>query len=293
MDVVKALLDAGFSQVLVLDGGECGIAQPTLLLAVMTYEAEEPPKDGGAWIHPYYYASQRAYHAAQALAKLAQQTGVGLESHDEIRVKPLFARLPGVDQGRNTLSYLPGVGSRFHVQIFTLDVPLEPTNHLTPQPHPRHCGSCTRCMEVCPTHAIDAEGFHRERCLRNWQLNGQPMPEALRSAMGTRLIGCDTCQRACPHNPPPHGQGHAGIPVEELLRDVKQACQGLKETIGANLAIPNRVLAQACVIAGCSGGEQEEVLLEPLTKHPSPVVAEHANWALERLKAARKAKQSD
>lgn len=285
MDVAARLLQAGFDRVLVLSGAECGIAEPTLLLAVMTYEAEQQPDTGGAWVHPYYFASQRAYQAAMTLVREAREEGVGLVSRDELRVKPLFARMPGVTQGRNTISYLPGVGSRFHVQIFTLDVPLTPTLHLTEQPHGLHCGDCTLCWQVCPTHALDAEGFHRERCLRNWQLNGQSVPEALRAHMGDRLIGCDTCQRSCPHNPAPMGESHTALPLAELLGNAKAACAPLKEAIGANLALPNRVLAQACLLAGCGCDASLLPLLDQLRSHPSPTVREHAAWAYEQLNA--------
>jgi len=282
MDVVQHLLDQGFHQVMVLDGHDCGIDEPTLLLAIMTYEAEETPLPGSAWIHPYYYASQRAYRIAHDLSVNPEAEPLGLRLRDEIRVKPIFARMPMLTQGRNTISYLPDVGSRFHVQIFTLDVALEPNITLLPEAKATHCGNCTRCMEACPTHAIDQDGFHRELCLRNWQLSGKPVPEALRHHMGSRLIGCDTCQRCCPHNPKPTGCSPT-LPLASLITGIKEKSAMLKELIGANLALPNRVLSQAVILAGCSDDVSLLHALEPLRKHPSPVVAEHAEWACAQL----------
>ena len=191
-------------------------------------------------------------------------------------MKPIFARLPGMTQGKNTLSYLPGIGSRFHVQIMTLDSLLEPNIHLEKESHPLHCGSCRACLEACPTGALDGEGFHRERCLRNWQLGGQPVPESLRAAMGNRLIGCDTCQCCCPHNPAPQGQSHDRISLQWMLQEPKQVAASLKTQIGSNLALPNRVLTQACLLAGNSGDASLLPLLETLCGHPSPLVAEQA-----------------
>jgi len=139
-------------------------------------------------------------------------------------------------------------------------------------------------MEVCPTHAIDEDGFHRERCLRNWMLTGKSVPEELRGKMGNRFLGCDECQRCCPHNPPPEGAADDPLSLSALLSDTKNIAETLKPLIGANVSIPNRVLSQACLLAGCSGDKGLLDLLKELTKHPSPVVAEHAAWAAEKLK---------
>lgn len=280
---VQRLLSAGFDRVIVLNGAECGVPEAgSILLALWAYEAEAVPASSGAWIHPYYFASQRAYTAASAIA--AECASHGLALRDDIRVKPIFARLPGFSQGRNTLSYVEGFGSRFHVQIFTLTPAIPPTHHLTEEPHPLHCGNCRKCVAACPTNALEDGLFHRERCLRNWQLGGQPLPEALRSAMGNRLIGCDVCQQVCPHNPKPEGEAHEPVSLETLLSTPKQAAQTLKSAIGANLAIPNRVLAQALIIAGNSGRIDLLEQVEKLRDHSSPLVSEHAEWAAAQIR---------
>ena len=284
MDVLQRLTEAGFARVLVLDGGTCGAGAPTLLLAMMFYEPEQYADSAGALIHPYYFASQRAYRAASALVQEARPEGIGLCLRDELRVKPIFARLPELTQGRNTLSFTREHGSRFHVQILTLDEPLTPNASLLAEPKPTHCGSCTRCMAACPTHAIDETGFHRERCLRNWQLSGKPVPPDLRPLMGQRLIGCDECQRCCPHNPPTALQPRGAVPLKQLLTAPKDASATLREQIGANLALPNRVLAQSLLCAGCSGDRSLLPLTESLARHPSPAVSEHALWAADELR---------
>lgn len=279
-DPVHLLLEEGFDRVEVLDGAQCGIDAPTLILAFQFYQAESNTDQTIPWIHPYYYASQRAYTAA---VKAAAECP-GLSSRDEIRVKPIFARIPWLTQGRNTISYLSGQGSRFHVQIFTYDETIPATVELLPEPKTLHCGECRLCIERCPTGAIDEEGFHRERCIRNWQLSGQIVPEAVREAMGNRLIGCDSCQIHCPHNPSAEKESRSVIGFEELLNDTKTACEKLKPMIGSNLAIRNRVLSQAVMMAGSIGQQRfEERIQQIASEHPSPVVREHANWAIERI----------
>ena len=286
MNVKQALLDAGFVRVIALDGAPYGGG--TLLLALWPYEAEAVLGCSGAWVHPYYYASQKAYMAASDVVKQAQEVGVGLALRDEIRVKPIFAHLPGFSQGRNTLSYIEGVGSRFHVQILLLEEAMPPELLSEEAPHPLHCGECQACLAACPAGALDEDGFHREKCIRNWMMSGQPIPEEVRAHMGNRLMGCDECQRCGPHNPAPAGETLPTMPLEELLTDTKAACAALKASIGANMAIPNRVLSQVCLICGCSGETRFLPMLEELARRPSPTVASHAAWAAEKLRAGEK-----
>lgn len=278
--LVNRLLEAGFDRVVVLSGEECGYPEyGSVVIALWGYEAEAHPAKDDAWIHPYYDASQRAYLAARAVA--GDEPGVQLR--DDIRVKPIFARLPGFSQGYNTLSYAEGLGSRFHVQVLATANPLPATHALEDAPHPLHCGDCRRCIEACPTGAIGEDGFHRERCLRNWMMSGKPVPPEARM-MGNRLIGCDDCQRCCPKNPEPTGEAKETVSLEELLMNPSEVCARLRERIGANLSIPNRVLGQACLMAGSSGRGDLRPALETLLEHPSETVRAHASWALEQIK---------
>ena len=283
MDIVKELLEAGFKQVVVLDGAECGYPEAgSILLAIWPYEAERSPATDDAWIHPYYFASQQAYRAADAIAK--RYAAQGAVWREDIRLKPIFARLPGFTQGRNTLSYIPVYGSRFHVQILTLTPGLPATHHLEAEKHELHCGSCRACEAACPTNALEDGVFHRERCIRNWQISGQVYPMTVRDAMGNRLIGCDACQRCCPHNQEPSGETHPPFPLEEILCNPKEAAKVLRAHIGATITMFNRVLGGACIIAGCLDRVDLLPVLEELTESPSTAVAEHAAWAVKRLK---------
>lgn len=288
MDVISRLKEAGFSHVMILNGVACGADVQTLVLALWTYQAEREIPQAETWVHPYYPASHRAYKAAHQFAEEATAAGLPTCVRDDIRLKPIFARLPGLSQGRNTLSYLEGEGSRFHAKLFAVDAPLPPTVHLAAEAHHRHCDGCTRCMEACPTGAITPDGFAVERCLRYWMLTGKPVPEDMRAPMGNRLIGCDTCQRCCPHNPPATGDAGQPVPLLRLLTEPKAMAAELRDVIGANLTLPNRLLAQACLLAGTSGRNDLLPTLEGLREHPSPVVREHATWAAERLLNAEK-----
>ena len=283
MNIVKELLDVGFGRVIVLDGAECGEPEVgSVLLALMPYQAEKEPCAVDGWIHPYYYESQRAYRLADDITKAHAADGVTWR--EDILLKPIFARLPGFTQGRNTLSYTTEYGSRFHVQILTLKAAIESTHHLDPDKHELHCGDCHRCEAACPTNALEGGVFHRERCLRNWQVSGQIYPEHVREKMGNRLIGCDVCQRVCPHNQAPEGEAcPMPVTLEEILNHPKQAAIELRKYIGATITMFNRVLGGACIVAGCTGRRDLLPRLMELTESPSEAVATHARWAVEQI----------
>lgn len=283
MDAVALLHEHGFQRVIILSGEECGLDVQTLLLCIWPYEAEAYAQEGEGWIHPYYPASQKAHEAAQKAVAAMLEAGIPAAQRNEIRVKPIFARLPGFSQGKNTLSYLEGIGSRFHVQIIALDMPMEPNLHLDAEPHALHCGDCHACADACPTHAIDEEGFHRERCVRQWMLVGKSVPEDIRLATGNMFLGCDICQRACPKNPAATAVAKDVISVERVLSASKEATDEMRDLIGANIAIPNRVLTQGCILAGCSGKQAYLPLLQALKDHPSEMVVEHAAWAVKQI----------
>lgn len=281
--MIQHLLDLGFRRVLVLDASECGVEDAQrVLLAIWAYEAEKEPAQTGGWIHPYYRASQKAYMAAaQVTSEMAEK---GVRHRDDVLLKPIMGRIPGMTRGRNTLSYLEGIGSRFHVQVLTTPEKLPITHHLLKEVQPLHCGDCRRCMEACPTGAIDEEGFHREKCLRNWMMSGKPVPVEIREKMGNRLIGCDECQRCCPHNPPPEADAGETVSLNALLSEPKGTAEALRPVIGANLTITNRILSQVCLMSGSSHDGSLLPVLHELAQHPSPTVKEHAAWAAEKLK---------
>lgn len=287
MDLLERLKELGFAKTVVLDGHACGVEEKTLILALWTYEMEAEPAAEEAWIHPYYRISHHAYQAARAFVSECVEAGLSVTLRDDVRLKPIFARLPGFSQGRNTLSYIEGAGSRFYVKTFAVDMDMESTAELEAENHALHCGECHRCIEACPNGAIAEDGFHVERCIRYWMLSGKAAPEDVRKAMGNRLIGCDECQRCCPHNPPAQARAGETVPLVRLLTETKAMAEELKNVIGVNLTLPNRLLAQSCLIAGNSGREDVVPILEGLKEHPSEAVRNHTAWACENIRKAQ------
>jgi epoxyqueuosine reductase len=99
--------------------------------------------------------------------------------------------------GKNANLLLPGQGSWFVLGSVVTDAPLTPTGRRVDD----GCGTCTRCLDGCPTGAIVAPGVvDARRCLA-WLLQVEgPFPREHRAALGDRLYGCDDCQEVCPPN---------------------------------------------------------------------------------------------
>lgn len=257
-----------------------------LLLLIRPYGSWGHAQERAVWISAYYFAAQSAYLAAKELAARLTAMGETAQLCNEVRIKPLLSRLPDFAQGRNTLHYHKDFGSRFHVQLLGLQAPHLMSKPLrAPDDVPDMCAECRKCMKACPTGAITEQGFDRGKCLRQHMLRGTPVPEDLRVLMGCRLVGCDICQQVCPansHLPDAPDQGEPFLILSLLQRD-PQVLKRLREKIGRNLALPARVLSQACLAAGNSGDLSYLPMLAKLMDHPSATVACHAAWAAEKL----------
>ena len=100
--------------------------------------------------------------------------------------------------GRNHQLIIPHAGSMFFLgEVF---LPFAVDVYDTPMQS--RCGSCHRCIDACPTHAIiPDEDFHADRCL-SYQLieNRGELSDEAKAAMGNTIYGCDRCQTACPWN---------------------------------------------------------------------------------------------
>jgi len=109
-----------------------------------------------------------------------------------------FARAAGLGwRGKHTLLLGRDAGSMFFLGEILIDLPLP-----VDAPLAEHCGTCARCIEVCPTRAIVAPyELDARRCISYLTIEHKgPIPEELRPLIGNRVYGCDDCQLACPWN---------------------------------------------------------------------------------------------
>ena len=98
--------------------------------------------------------------------------------------------------GKNHQLIIPGMGSQFFLGELFVDIELEPD-----APCRQHCGNCHRCIDTCPTGALEEERFNGALCLSYLTIeNRGDIPEEAAQKMGETFYGCDRCQQVCPWN---------------------------------------------------------------------------------------------
>jgi epoxyqueuosine reductase len=120
-------------------------------------------------------------------------------------------------RGKNTLLLSREQGSMFFIGTLYVDVSL-PTNEST-LPVGEHCGTCTRCIDVCPTKAFDGPyRLDARKCISYLTIeNKGVIPVEYRKAMGNRIYGCDDCQLVCPWNKYAQAASHPDFEVRNSL----------------------------------------------------------------------------
>lgn len=195
--------------------------------------------------------------------------------------------------GRNTMLLRPGVGSWFLIGSVVTDAPLTPTGE--PLEPAAGCGPCRRCLQACPTGALDDGVLDARRCLA-WLLEAPgPFPRRYRAALGGRIYGCDDCQTACPinrraeRNRQPNAAPVDDEAVVDLLDVLATDDQQLTDRF-RRWYIPRRqgryIRRNALVALGNVGDGSDPMVvtaLERALRDPDPLVRGHAVWASARL----------
>ncbi len=195
--------------------------------------------------------------------------------------------------GKNANVLLPGRGSWFVLGSVVTDAPLEPA----PDPVPDGCGTCTRCLDGCPTGAIVAPGvIDARRCLA-WLVQAPgTFPVEHRQALGDRIYGCDDCQEVCPPNrradreqePPTELEGTATVDLVALLDaddDTLLARHGRWYIAGRD---PRHLRRNALLALGNTADPAHaEVwrVVDRARASDDDLLREHAAWAADRLTA--------
>jgi epoxyqueuosine reductase len=252
------------------------------------------------------YARGRDYHKVlrNRLAKLAERIAeeVGPFGHRAftdsapVMEAELASRSGQGWRGKHTLVLDRDAGSMFFLGEIYVDMALPPSEPVT-----AHCGSCSACIDVCPTQAIVAP--HRldaRRCISYLTIeHSGPIPVELRPLIGNRIYGCDDCQLICPWNKFARKSalpdfdardGLTGRQLAELFAWTED--EFLRHTegspirrIGHSRWLRNIAVALGNALRAGQPGSREALVAR--IDHPEALVREHVAWALSTAAPAR------
>lgn len=258
-------------------------------LAVLLWAYSPARVEGGGrvFVDSYYDASNAAYHAAKALETRILSAGGFARANVSYPAREAAVRAGLGVIGRNGLLITPRFGTRVAIILLACDLPA-PKDVGAADDSRAACAGCGRCKVACPAGAIDERGMsHPERCLRNFMMEGVVAPRELREKMGQRLLGCDICQRVCPMQPRMAPDARESFPLSDFMtldeRAFGDSVALLAQRVGRNVARPQRVRAQAALLAGNLREKAHLPVLRAWAQSPHEAVREHARWAIERI----------
>jgi epoxyqueuosine reductase len=287
----------------------------SVLVCALNYNADEPysthagsPTQG--WISRYAW-SQRDYHdvvleklrAVEArLLQLCAERGIATPRtwcyvDTGPVIERIFAKYAGIGWiGKNTCILNEQLGSWLFLGVILTSLELTPD-----LPPADRCGSCSRCLDACPTNAFPAAyQLDATKCISylTIELRGS-IPEELRPGIGRQVFGCDICQDVCPWNRKAPLTTIADLqPRPKLVNPdlewlARLTPEEFRETFrGSPVKRAKRSgLLRNVIIAMANSREERFVgILEAFSNDEDPIVAQHAQWALARVvaRAARR-----
>jgi len=281
----------------------------SVIVCAINYNTEHPystefPDPARGWISRYAW-TREDYHEAvlrrvkQVESALRQAVGdsePNLITRSYVDTGPVvervFAKYAGVGWiGKNTCIINQNKGSWLFLAVILTSIELTPD-----LPAPDRCGSCTRCIQACPTDAILAPyQLDSNRCISYLTIEKRgSIPEELRADMGRHVFGCDICQDVCPWNRKapitnaPEFSPREGLvnPALDWLAEI--SVDGFRETFrGSPIRRTKRsgLRRNAVIALGNSDRAEFLPLLEKLRSDEDEPVADAAQWATDRLLA--------
>ena len=242
------------------------------------------------------YAVGRDYHnvltkKGRKVARVLQEAG--FIARVAVDSKPVFERAwaerAGVGfVGKNCCLIVPGVGSHAFLACVVTTAPLTPD-----EPMSRRCGSCTLCLDACPTRAFSGpRSLDARKCISYLTIEHRgAIPAAHRKALGPWAFGCDVCQDVCPYNQTSGaidgsldafepGDRWTGVDAAGLLQMTEDRFRAWAEGSPVKRAQHEGLARNMALVLGNRGEEIHlPVLDEARRSHPSEVVREAAEWA--------------
>lgn len=295
----------------------------SVILCAVNYNAAQPTSrdpapSGSGWIARYAWSGVSGpdanttaatdYHEVllrglrtveAELYRLLEASGEseGVQTRAYVDTGPVverwLAQLAGIGWiGKNTCVLNQQQGSWMLLGVILTSLPLAEDAVLLPATD--RCGTCTRCLDACPTDALIApRQMDASRCIAYLTIEKKgSIPDDLRSGMGRQVFGCDICQDVCPWNrKAPVGVHPEMRPRTELVNPLLQSLAAMDSVAfraafrGSPLERTGRKRLQrnVAIAMGNSGESQHRGQLEAWSLNTDPVLAEAAAWALGQL----------
>jgi epoxyqueuosine reductase len=257
--------------------------------------------DDRAWISRYAWGDDYHDVMREGMTRLVGMLRQEAEFEWKICVDtaPLlersYARLAGLGWiGRNTCLINQQLGSWIFLGEILTSLEFEPD-----APPPDRCGTCTRCIEACPTEAIVPAGagftIDSRLCISylTIELRGE-IPEASRDGMGGHAFGCDICQDVCPWNRRAATTAEPRFAPRQVVPELASLAALSEEEFRVMFrgtpvtrARYSGFLRNVAVAMGNSGNPRLLGALEKLARSEDKVLAKHAAWAIRKLQIGR------
>jgi len=249
------------------------------------------------------YARGRDYH--KVLRRKLRALAAWLEANTDARASVQVDTGPVLERGWAERSGVGWIGKNANLLtrgfgswvllgeiLTTAELPADPG------PHADHCGSCSACIDACPTSAIVAPGVVDSRlCISNWTIEHRgPIPLERRAGIGDWMFGCDDCQTSCPWNEsfarPTEGnpferrEDLSALDPEEILGLTEAEFRRRYSGTSLMRAKWEGLRRNACIVLGNRREKHALPALRAALRDPGAVIRSHAAWALGRIGGA-------
>jgi epoxyqueuosine reductase len=263
----------------------------TVVSAALCYYAPGPDPEPGEGRLPRYTWTDAYAALRERLDALGRRLGgryrVLVDANQHVD-REAAARAGVGFYGKNTLLITRRHGSWVVLGTLVTDVEVEST-----PPLGTDCGSCTLCIEACPTNALDEPGtLDATRCLSYWTQSSRPAPDEYRRALDDRVYGCDICQDVCPWNRGVErrrageavpAEAEPAVSLVDWLEAEDEDLRRRYERLYFPKNDPRYLRRNALVALGNSGGPEHRPVLAAHAAGDDGMLSEHAHWALRRL----------